>query len=214
MRIAAVVAVSVLVAACSHTVDGGPASTQTTPRTTTATAATGTPPPAGVAPAAGSPIAAVIAWIEAGRPADPGRYRLGADTAFSAPGNKTRCTTDTAHTPGGLSCLVQLASPPPRPETAYGEWKPGWVDFDGTNLWVGAARADPGPFLAGTGTELANGDSLSFNDYRCRADQAGVFCVNYARQSAARFGAAGVQPYGCLRSVPPPDGIGIAFNCS
>jgi hypothetical protein len=133
--------------------------------------------------------------------------------AFSASDSRTRCTTDSKHTGGALACLVELTNPPPRPDTAYGEWKGGWVDFDGTNLGVGAARADPGPFLNGTGTELANGDSLSFGDYRCRADQAGLFCVNYAHQSGVRFGAAGVDPYGCLRSVPPPEGVGIAFNC-
>jgi hypothetical protein len=108
---------------------------------------------------------------------------------------------------------VNLTNPPPRPDTAYGDWKGGWVDFDGTNLQVGAARADPGPFINGNGPELANGDSLSFGDYRCRADQAALFCVNYAHQSAVRFAAAGVQPFGCLRSVPPPDGVGTAFSC-
>ncbi|BDB42314.1 hypothetical protein IWGMT90018_27600 [Mycobacterium kiyosense] len=90
-----------------------------------------------------------------------------------------------------LSCLVELGSPPPRPDTAYGEWKGGWVDFDGTDLQVGSARADPGPFLAGTGAELALGDSLAFGDFRCRADQAGLFCVNYAHQSAVRFSPTG-----------------------
>ncbi|OBK14619.1 hypothetical protein, partial [Mycobacterium asiaticum] len=148
MRIAALVAISVLVAGCSHTVGGGAEQTRTTSGATTQSAAGGAPP-AGAVPVAGAPIAAVIAWIEAGRPADASRYRLGADTAFSVPGSKTRCTTDAAHPPSGLSCLVELTNPPPRPETAYGEWKPGWVDFDGSNLRVGAARADPGPFLAG-----------------------------------------------------------------
>ena len=95
--------------------------------------------------------------------------------------------TDSKHTGGALACLVDLTNPPPRPDTAYGEWKGGWVDFDGTNLQVGSARGDPGPFLNGNGPELANGDSLSFGDYRCRADQAGLFCVNYAHQSAVRF---------------------------
>ena len=121
--------------------------------------------------------------------------------------------TDSKHTGGALACLVDLTSPPPRPDTAYGEWKGGWIDFDGTNLQVGSARADPGPFINGNGPELANGDSLSFGDYRCRADQAGLFCVNYAHQSAVRFATAGIQPFGCLRSVPPPDGVGTAFSC-
>lgn len=217
MRIAALVAIPILVAGCSHTGAGGsgppqPSSTQTATQTGPPASAS-TPAQASGAPAAGAPIAAVITWIEAAHPADPARYQLDGNVAFSATGGKARCTTDAKHTVGLLSCLVELTSPPPRPDTAYGEWKGGWVDFDGTNLQVGSARADPGPFLAGTGTPLADGDSLSFGDFRCRADQAGLFCVNYAHQSAARFSAAGIQPYGCLRSAPPPDGVGIAFRC-
>jgi len=206
MRIAALVAIPLLVAGCSHTVGGHAGQSH-------ATSSTAAPPQASGAPAAGAPIAAVITWIEAAHPADPARYHLDANVAFSASAGKAKCTTDAKPTAGLLSCLVDLTNPPPRPETAYGEWKGGWADFDGTNLQVGSARADPGPFLAGTGTQLADGDSLSFGDFRCRADQAGLFCVNYAHQSAARFSAAGVQPYGCLRPVPPPDGVGIAFNC-
>jgi hypothetical protein len=166
----------------------------------------------------------VIAWIEAGHPADPGRYHtatregattsLGDDIALSTQAGKVDCMTDSKHTGGALACLVALTNPPPRPATAYGEWKGGWVDFDGSNLQIGSARGDPGPFVSGNGLELANGDSLSFGDYRCRADQSGMFCVNYAHQSAARFSSAGVEPFGCLRSVPPPDGVGIAFSCS
>ncbi|MBX9641515.1 MAG: hypothetical protein K2X97_17840, partial [Mycobacteriaceae bacterium] len=119
-----------------------------------------------------------MAWTEAAHPADPARYQLDANVAFSAADGKAKCTTDSKHTAGLLSCLVDLINPPPRPDTAYGEWKGGWVDFDGTNLQFGSARADPGPFLAGTGTPLADGDSLSFGDFRCRADQAGLVCVN------------------------------------
>lgn len=112
-----------------------------------------------------------------------------------------------------LACLVRLANPPPRPETAYGEWKGGWVDFDGIHLQVGSARADPGPFVYGNGPELANGDTLSIGDYRCRSYQAGLFCVNYAHQSAVRFASAGIEPFGCLKPAPPPDGVGVAFGC-
>ena len=139
--------------------------------------------------------------------------QLGNDIAFTARGRQVACTTDSKHTGGALACLVDADQSPARPETAYGEWKGGWVDFDGTNLQIGAARGDPGPFVNGNGPELANGDSLSFDDYRCRADQAGLFCVNYAHQSAVRFSSAGIEQFGCLRSVPPPDGVGIAFSC-
>jgi hypothetical protein len=215
MRIAVLFAVSLLVAGCSHTVGGHSEQTQTTLGSK--------PPAASAAPAAGAAISDVIAWIEAAHPADSGRYhtatrdgastQLGSDIALTATGGKVSCMTDSKHTGGALACLVQLTNPPPRPDTAYGEWKGGWVDFDGTNLQVGSARADPGPFINGNGPELANADSLSFGDYRCRADQAALFCVNYAHQSAVRFATAGIQPFGCLRSVPPPDGVGIAFSC-
>jgi len=166
----------------------------------------------------------VIAWIEAAHPADPARYHaatregatttLGNDIAFTAQASKVTCMTDSKHTDGALACLVTLSNPPPAPATAYGEWKGGWVNFDGANLQVGSARGDPGPFINGNGPELANGDSMSFGDYRCRADQSGLFCVNYAHQSAARFSTDGIQQFGCLKSVPPPDGVGTAFSCS
>jgi hypothetical protein len=228
MRIAALIAVSLLVAGCSHTVGGHSEQTQTT-QTPGASPATPTgpsgsaPPGPSTAPAAGAAISDVIGWIEAGHPADPGRYHsatrdgattsLGSDIALTTQAGKVSCMTDSKHTGGALACLVDLTNPPPRPDTAYGAWQGGWVDFDGTNLQVGSAHADPGPFLNGNGPELANGDTLSFGDYRCRADPAGLFCVNYAHQSAVRFAIAGIQPFGCLRSVPPPDGVGIAFSC-
>ena len=229
MRIAALIALSLLVVGCSHPGDSHSGQTQTTgaspgPSSTTAATPTASKPPApSSAPAAGAPISDVIAWIEAGHPADPGRYHtatrdgvttpLGNDIAFTVAAGKVVCMTDSKHTGNALSCLADLANPPTRPETAYGEWKGGWVDFNGTNLQIGSARGDPGPFINGNGPELANGDSLSYDDYRCRADQAGLFCVNYAHQSAVRFAAAGIEPFGCLRSVPPPDGVGTAFSC-
>jgi hypothetical protein len=228
MRIAALLAVPLLVAGCSHTVGGNsgqPPTTQTSTGTspTTIGQSGGKPPAPSAAPAAGAAISDVIAWIEAGHPADPGRYHsatregttspLGNDIALTAQAGKVSCMTDSKHTGGALACLVDLTDPPPRPDTAYGEWKGGWVDFDGTTLQVGSSRADPGPFINGNGPELANGDSLAFGDYRCRADQAGLLCVNYAHQSAVRFAATGIQPFGCLKSVPAPDGVGTAFSC-
>ena len=228
MRITALIALSLLVAGCSHAGSSHSGQTQTTgaspgPSSTAATPSSSKPPAPSTAPAAGAAISDVIAWIEAGHPADPDRYHtathdgvatpLGHDIAFTVAAGKVVCMTDSKHTGNALACLVDLANPPPRPETAYGEWKGGWVDFDGTNLQIGSARGDPGPFVNGNGPELANGDSLSYDDYRCRADQAGLFCVNYAHQSAVRLAAAGVEPFGCLRSVPPPDGAGVAFRC-
>ena len=55
--------------------------------------------------------------------------------------------------------------------------------------------------------------SLEFGDYRCRADPAGLFCVNYAHQSAARFSDAGIEAFGCLQKVTPPADIGLKFSC-
>lgn len=229
MRIAAIVAVTLLVAGCSHPAGDNAGRPQTSPETSAGAAPTTTapssskPPAPSGAPASGAAIADVIAWIEAGHPADPSRYHsatregaaatLGNDIALTAQAGKVSCMTDAKHTGGALACLVNLTNPPPRPDTAYGDWKGGWVDFDGTNLQVGSAHADPGPFLRGNGPELASGDSLSFGDYRCRADESGLFCVNYAHQSAVRFATAGIQPFGCLKSVPPPDGVGRAFAC-
>jgi hypothetical protein len=225
MRIAALVAVPLLVAGCSHLGgnSGQPQTTTQTSATTPAGPSGSKPPAASGAPRAGAAISDVIAWIEAGHPADPGRYHsatrdgsttpLGNDIALTTQAGKVSCMTDAGHTGGALACLVALTNPPPRPDTAYGEWKGGWVDFDGTNLQIGSARADPGPFLNGNGPELANGDSLSFGDYRCRADDSGLSCVNYAHQSAVRFATAGIEPFGCLKSVPAPDGVGAAFSC-
>ncbi|VAZ76388.1 hypothetical protein LAUMK4_02951 [Mycobacterium persicum] len=226
------VAVPLLVAGCSHDIGGRPGQSPTstpagavTSASSSASASSPTSKPAAgsAAPAAGAPISAVIAWIEAGRPADPVRYHsvsrdgvtteLGGDIAFATQSGKASCLTDSKHTGSALVCLVSLTNPPPAPATAYGDWKGGWVDFDGVKLQVGASRGDPGPFVNGNGPELADGDSLSFGDYRCRAGQAGLFCVNYAHQSAVRLSAGGVEPFGCLRPVPPPDGVGTAFSC-
>lgn len=218
------IAASVLVAGCSHTTGGHSAPTPSTAPTSTGTGVPGSTSPAPTsAPAAGAAISDVIAWIQVGHPADPARFHtatrdgaatpLGDDIALTVLGGKVSCMTDAKHTGGALACLVRLTNPPPAPATAYGQWQGGWISFDGVNLQVGSARADPGPFINGNGTELANGDSLSFGDYRCRADLAGLYCVNYAHQSAVKFSPAGIEPFGCLKSMPPPDGVGAAFSC-
>jgi hypothetical protein len=78
---------------------------------------------------------------------------------------------------------------------------------------VGSVHGDPGRFVAGSGAELPYGKSLAFGDFRCRSDQAGLLCVNYAHQSAARFSDAGVEPFGCLQPATAPPQIGEMFSC-
>lgn len=222
MRIAPLLAASLLVAGCSHTVAGHLQQTGNTRATSTVPSAGNASAPS-AAPSAGRPVSDVIAWIEAGHHADPANFHgatrdgsttsLGDDLAFMTAAGKVSCMTDSKRTGGAVVCLVSLTNPPPAPPTSYGQWQGGWVDFDGVNLQVGSSRADPGPFINGNGAELVNGDSLAFGDYRCRADQAGLFCVNYAHQSAARFSPAGIEPFGCLRPAPAPDGVGAAFTC-
>ena len=165
----------------------------------------------------------MIAWVEAGAPADPGRYHsatrdgattdLGGDVAFVTPSGKANCMTDSKYSAGALACLVDLTNPPPRPEDAYGEWKGGWIDYDGKQIMVGRVKGDPGRFSAGSGPELPYGQSLAFGDYRCRSDQTGLVCVDYAVQSAARFSDAGVQPFGCLKPSAPMPQVGEVFGC-
>jgi hypothetical protein len=225
MRIAGLIATSLLVAGCSQSVGGGADRIEPVPSTSAPTTASrpSTPPPtstkAAQLPQPGAPIGAVITWIEAGSAADAGAYHsatrdgtttpLGDDVAFTTPSGKTNCMT----AGGTLACLVDLADPPPRPAEVYGEWKGGWVDFAGATLEVGSAHGDPGRFTNGTGPELPYGQALEFADYRCRADPAGLFCVNYAHRSAARFSDAGIEPFGCLQKVTPPADIGLKFSC-
>ncbi len=168
-------------------------------------------------------MADVIAWIEAGDTVDAAQYHvatrdgvatdLGEDVAFVTPSGKTTCMTDSRYSGGALTCLVDLADPPPRPEDAYGEWKGGWVDFDGPSLTVGSVHGDPGPFTAGKGPELSFGGSLGFGDYQCRVDQVGLFCANRAHDTAVRYSEAGIEPFGCLEPVTAPPQTGEKFSC-
>ncbi len=229
MRMSLLFVVSVMLAGCASAAHDDSKTSQPTvpaPSTThTSTAVTTTKPttvPAGApagAPAAGAAISDVIRWIEAGTPADPAAYHsatrdgvatpLGSEVAFITAGSEANCMTDG----GAFACLVKLTDPPPRPPDVETGWKDNWVDFDGTSVEVGSPHADPGPFGAGTGAELATGHALHFGDYRCRADAAGLFCVNYAHQAAVRLSSAGVEPFGCLQKTTPPPGIGQRFSC-
>jgi hypothetical protein len=228
MRLALVIAASALVAGCSSGTGGPSDHTQPTTMVGAATpstptrASTPTSPVPTAAPAAAAPIAGVIAWIEAGTPADVAGFHsmtrdgdttaLGDDVAFTTAGVEANCVTN-KYADGALACLVKLTDPPPRPSGIEAEWKGNWVDFPGATVDVGSPHGDPGPFVDGTGAELPSGQTLAFGDYRCRADAAGLFCVNYAHQSAIKLSAAGVQGFGCLKKVASPPDIGIRLSC-
>ncbi|WP_280826401.1 hypothetical protein [Mycobacterium sp. OTB74] len=240
MRLPVALAACALVAGCSatagqHAQPGVAISAPSLP----AAAPSGTPPKAGApsssaapsgakaappgVPQPGTPIADVIAWAEAGTPADLKGFHsatrdgavtdLAGDVAFTT-ASGANCMTDKAFN-GALACLMHLTDPPQRPADAYGHWVPGWVDFEGSTAEVGSVHGDPGRFNSGTGAKLNDGESLQFGDYRCRADAAGLVCVNNAQRSAVRFGNDGIQTFGCLAPVkPPPDGFGEKFACS
>jgi hypothetical protein len=232
--VAALVLVAGCVAGCSEGVGGRPQASSTTtvstrkssaaPSPPTKTPPTKTPPPQ-APPAARAPISDVIAWIAAGEPTDAGAYHTATregevtklqngDVAFTTPSGKTSCMTDSMFSTGDLACLVSHPlKPPPQPPDTYGQWVPGWVSFDGPTLTVGGVHGDPGRFLYGDGPQLPSGKSLKFGDYQCRSDETSVYCVNYAHQSAAQIGDAGVEPFGCLAPVPPPPDIGLKFSC-
>jgi hypothetical protein len=228
MRIAVILAASALVAGCSSTAGDGAELSQTalTGHQTiskTSPTSTGRSPAAAKPPPAGAAITDVMAWVEKGTPADAAAHHsaerdgettdLGEDVAFTGPSGTPNCMTDT-RADGALACLVDLADPPPQPADVYGQWKGGRVDFSGPSVEIGSPHGDPGRFGRGTGAELPSGQSLAFGDYRCRTDTTGVYCVNYANQSAVKFDAAGIQTFGCLRpTTPPPADIGKKFGC-
>jgi hypothetical protein len=225
MRVVGLIAVSLLIAGCSQSTDGEAeriTPIPPDPNRSSTTTAPSTTKPAGP-PVAGASVADVIAWIEDGIAADSADYhtatrdgettQLGNDVAFTTPSGKTNCMTDSQYSDGALACLVDLIDPPPRPEDAYGEWKGGWVDYDGPSVAVGSVHGDPGRFTAGSGPELPYGQVLAFGDYRCRADPVGLFCANAADNSAVRFSDAGIEPFGCLQPVTAPPLIGKMFSC-
>lgn len=225
---AGLIAVSVLLAGCSTSTGGQaeriepipPNPSASSPSRTSPTPSTTKP---ATPPAPGAPVGDVIAWIEAGNPADAAQFHvatrdgkttdLGEDVAFTTPSGKTMCMTDSQHSDGALACLVDLTDPPPRPADAYGEWKGGWVDYDGSSVAVGSVHGDPGRFTAGQGPELPYGQVLAFGDYRCRTDTVGLFCANYANRSAVKFSDAGIEPFGCLQPMAAPPQIGEMFGC-
>ncbi|MCV7225611.1 hypothetical protein [Mycolicibacterium komossense] len=233
MRIVLPITALLLVAGCSGA-DGGQADRSATPSQSSSSSSSAPPktsttsPVAVSAPPQGTPIGAVIGWVEAGKPADLAGFhtanRDGATTqlnhgvAFTTPSGRTTCMSGmTAFDDGELACLTQMSEGPAKPAAVGpdGQWIPGWIDYPGDTLTVGGLHGDPGQFGYGTGAELSYGQRLRFGDYQCRTDQIGLFCVNYAHQSGVRISDAGVQPFGCLRAVDPgaDELVGLKFGC-
>ncbi len=231
MRIAVVPAAALLLAGCAGAPQSAPA------RLTPITGSAGAPAPApeSASPSApattSSAVAApgpeasadtAIAWVESAAPVDAADFgvalrggvstALGQDVAFTT-GSGISCMTDVKRAAAGLACLVDLTDPPPAPDGVYGVWKGGWVDFDGTAVEVGSAHGDPGRFAAGQGPPLPPDRSLSFGDFRCRADDQILVCVNYANRTAVRYSDSGVDAPGCTRDRGPTPGIGIRYTC-
>ena len=226
---ALMVSALVLVAGCSETVGGQSQPTKLTPLPSPPSKSSSAPPkssssapPPTAPPSPGAPVGDVAAWIAAGEPIDVTAFHtasrdgqpvdLGDDVAFITPSGKTRCATMTSFTVA-LSCMVDLKNPPPRPPNFPTHWQANWVDFDGQSVTVGSGHGDPGPFVNGDGPQLPYGKTLKFGDYQCRTDRIGLYCANAAHQSAVRYSDAGIEPFGCLKSVPPSPDIGLEFSC-
>lgn len=224
-------AASVLVAGCSQVPAGRPGPAELTPITpsrsisatkTSTSAPTTSSSAAATAPGPSASAGEAIAWVEAAPPIDGADFQvalrngistpLGDDTAFTTAFG-TSCMTDKKRVASGLACLVELLDPPPQPPDVYGVWKGGWVDYDGSGVRVGSAHGDPGRFSAGQGPPLPAGGSLSFGDFRCRADTTALVCVNYAHNTAVRYSDDGIAAFGCARQTPPQAGIGIQYTC-
>ena len=167
--------------------------------------------------------AEVIRWIEAGTPADPGDYRSvtldgvtspKADgVAFTTAGTEANCVTN-SYADGALALPDQARGPAATSaRLPVGvEERLGWT-FPAAGVDVGSPHGDPGPFIEGSGRELPSGQSLAFGDYRCRADPAGLFCVDYAHQTAVKLASGGVEGFGCLQKTTPPPEIGLRLSC-
>ena len=175
MRIAGVIAVSALVAACSQSVGGeaepsrpaaGTAADQRRRRRPSRPAE----PPG--APAPGASIDEVIAWIEAGHPPTRAAFtspsRDGVDHSARRRHRVHRPVRVAArhhpvhHRPAGRADVPARAhAPAPAPGAGRGHVEAG-LDrlFRDRPCQSASLRGDPGPFVNGPGTELAAGQSL------------------------------------------------------
>lgn len=241
MRLAVISALVLLTVGCSTGTGGHPVYATSTagagttiaessiptdaPGITSSTTATTVPtvePPA--APRPGSPLPAVIAWVDAGRPVDTTPYHVGhspdgttdlrRDIAFSSPSGKITCVTDEQDSFEGLTCTVDLVNPPPRPQENEGNWIGGWVEYTGVRVGIGSFHGDPGPFIRGKGDALPYGSVIGYRDYRCRMDVDGLTCVNPSTKSGVLMSSAGVVGFGCLHETSAAgDYSGRLFRC-
>ncbi|MEU8901749.1 hypothetical protein AB0C65_38205 [Nocardia sp. NPDC048505] len=194
---------------------------------TTTTAAAGTTRALPV-PSAGAPIATVAKWIEAGTPVDASGFHsattedgkatnLGSAVAFASPSEKIRCMTPRKATTArpGMRCIVQYDDPPARPADApsRGNWVGSLTDFQDGVLGIGQLAGDPGDFTLGDGATLAYGSRLTFNEFDCRMDEAGLFCLDKNAGAAVRLGSKGAEPFGCLGETASEQ-YGIEYSCA
>ncbi|MEU0538753.1 hypothetical protein ABZ319_02720 [Nocardia sp. NPDC005978] len=200
-------------------VAAAPTVTETTPPPVTTTSAQSKPP------AAGAALSSVLTWIKAGTPADDADFHtvtntsgvtsdLGSAVAFTSPTGKIRCMTPKRANPQqqGLTCMADLDNPPERPSKASGNWVGNWIDYPGATLGIGRMQGDPGQFTLGDGHILTYGSRLDFDDYVCRMDNAGLFCVNESAGTGVQFSSAGPVAFGCLSEYTSKQ-YGLWYSC-
>lgn len=225
MRIAAVVAVVFVAAGCSSAQPAPSTSVSSQPPPGAASAQAADT--SSVAPARGTPLDQVIAWIQAGTAVDVSRYQyatatdgavthLPSDITFVTPSGKTACATELRYGDTDLECVANLKNPPPRPPSGeHIDFDGDWIEYQGAGATVGSFHGDPGPFAPGRGPRLPYGSRITFRGYDCRMDQTGLYCANAEAQSAVKISDSGLIPFGCLQQNPDAakDGVGELFRC-
>lgn len=190
----------------------------------------GAPQQGAVAPGAGASVDAVIAFVEAGNAANRADFaeteesegtktQLGSEVAFRSPRDLPPRTLDgcISYDYGGdggrsLSCLADLRSAPHRPNGLPGQWIGNWVEYNGAMVTVGGLHGDPGPFNQGRGKPLPYGDRIRFEEFQCRSDPNGLYCVNYPHHSAVLLGDQ-IITFGCRVQPDHPRSVGERYDC-